>query len=90
MKIVVVAGGSIFGPFPNITEADGWLESHNVQSGGEEIKIFSMWDADVESGTVEKAQACGVLLGRNRPLENLRPDQRKERLIQAAGGLRNG
>lgn len=89
MKIVIVAGGTMYGPFPNTTAGDDWLESHSPSSGGEDIKIFSMWDDTVEEGTAEKAQACGVLLGRNRALENLRPEERKQRLIEAAGGVRN-
>lgn len=86
MKIVIVSAGTMIGPFPNTTTADGWLERHDPKSGGEDIKIFSMWDGDVPEGSADKAQACGVLLGRNRPLEGMTPDQRREALVQAAGG----
>lgn len=63
----------MYGPFHNSTDTDAWLDSHNVHSGGEETKIFSMWDESVEPGTPEKAQSCGVLIGRNRPLDSVTP-----------------
>ena len=85
MKIVIVSGGTMYGPFPNTTDTDLWLESHNPQSGGEDIKIFSMWDETVKPGTPAKAQSCGVLLGRNRPLEGMSREKRKAALVSAAG-----
>jgi len=84
MKIVIVAGGTMIGPFGNITDLDLWLDSHTLPSGGEQVKIFSMWDDVVKPATADTAHSCGVLLGRERPLQNMVPSERREALVTAA------
>lgn len=58
--ILIVAGKSIFGPFPDQGTAQGWLDNGHAKNVGAAYELYSIRDCEI--GTIERADECGTRL----------------------------
>lgn len=63
-RILIVANGKIFGPFPDQGTAEAWATSHQVKSDSKlansKLEMYSFWQRD--EGTADTAHECGTQL----------------------------
>lgn len=57
-RILILASGKLYGPFPDQSIAGTWLDNHD--SIKESHELYSMWDTKL--GTAEQAHECGSRL----------------------------